>query len=273
VAGEYGDVLYEVRDRIGIITLNRPERLNALSGPLTAGWAKALAEAEEDDEVRAVVVTGAGRGFCSGADLGSPARIAADSPEASAQAPSVVDRRHNLRSVHRVVRAVQQLRKPYIAAVNGPAAGAGMDMASMADIRFAATAARFTQAYTRSAIIAGDGGCYFLPRIVGIAKALELLWTSRVFDADEALSMGYVSRVIETDSLMEQTLAFAAELAAGPAVAIEYMKQLVYKSLDADLDTALHMAQWTQAIASSTEDAREGPRAFRERRPPNFTGR
>jgi enoyl-CoA hydratase/carnithine racemase len=157
--------------------------------------------------------------------------------------------------------------------VNGPAAGAGMDLASMADIRFAARDAKFTQAYSRNAIIPGNGGCYFLPRIVGMAKALELLWTSRTFSADEALTLGYVSRVAETETLMDETRAFARELADGPPVSIQYMKKLAYKSRDVDLDTALNMAQWLQTIATSTEDAREGPRAFREKRPPRFTGR
>jgi enoyl-CoA hydratase/carnithine racemase len=278
---EYGDVLYEVKDHAGIITLNRPEKLNALSGGLTAGMAKALNDAAEDDDVRVVIVTGAGRGFCSGADLTAGRTIAdgpATAPDPStgsgeARPPSIADRRYNLRGIQRVGRAVQQLDKPYLAAVNGPAAGAGMDLASMADIRIAAREARFTQAYTRNALVPGNGGCYFLPRIVGMAKALELLWTSRTFDAEEALAMGYVSRVVDTDKLMDETMAFARELAAGPPVAVQFIKQLAYKSQDVDLDTALRMAQWLQTVASSTEDAREGPRAFRERRPPQFTGR
>ena len=272
---DYGDVTYEVKDRVGIITLNRPEKLNALSNALTAGMAKALTDAQEDQEVRAVIVTGAGRGFCSGADLTPPGgRTIADGGAATPdRPPSIADRRYNLRGVQKVARAVQMLDKPYIAAVNGPAAGAGMDLASMADIRFAAKDARFTQAYTRNALVPGNGGCYFLPRIVGVAKALELLWTSRTIDADEALAIGYVSRVVPTERLMEETMAFAQELCAGPPVAIQYIKQLVYKSLDADLDASLRMAQWLQTIASATEDAREGPRAFREKRPPQFTGR
>jgi enoyl-CoA hydratase/carnithine racemase len=272
---EYGDVLYEVKNQIGVITLNRPEKLNALSAALTGGMAKALTEAQEDEDVRVVVVTGAGRGFCSGADLTPPTgRTLADGPAtAPDRPPSIADRRHNLRGVQKVGRAALGLDKPYIAAVNGPAAGAGMDLASMADIRIAALDARFTQAYTRNAIVPGNGGCYFLPRILGMAKALELLWTSRTFDANEALAIGYVSRVVPTESLMEETLHFAGELAAGPPVAIQYIKQLAYKSQQVDLDTSLRMAQWLQTVASATEDAREGPRAFREKRAPQFSGR
>jgi 2-(1,2-epoxy-1,2-dihydrophenyl)acetyl-CoA isomerase len=267
------DALYDVQDQIATITLNRPERLNALSADLTAAVAEYIDRAWTDDGVRVVVITGAGRGFCSGADLSGGRAPAGGSTAPPGQEPSVADRRYNLRGVQRIGRAVLQLDKPYIAAVNGPAAGAGMDLASMADIRFAAGDAKFTQAYSRNAIIPGNGGCYFLPRIVGMAKALELLWTSRSFSAEEALALGYVSRVVETERLLEETLSFARELAAGPPVAIQYMKKLAYKSQDVDLDTALNMAQWLQTIATSTEDAREGPRAYREKRPPQFSGR
>jgi enoyl-CoA hydratase/carnithine racemase len=272
MTSDHQDVLYDVTDAVATITLNRPERLNALSPDLIAGLAEYLDRAWTDDGVRVVILTGAGRGFCSGQDL-SAGRSIAERDDPPDRAPSVADRRHNLRGIQRVGRAVQQLDKPYIAAVNGPAAGAGMDLASMTDIRFAARDAKFTQAYSRNAIIPGNGGCYFLPRIVGMAKALELLWTSRTVSADEALAMGYVSRVVETDTLVAETRAFARELAEGPPVALQYMKKLAYKSQDVDLDTALNMAQWLQTIATSTEDAREGPRAFREKRPARFTGR
>lgn len=268
---DHQDVLYDVQGHVAVITLNRPERLNALSTDLTTGLAEYIDRAWTDDGVRAVILTGAGRGFCSGQDISG--RTIADRGGADDRPPTIADRRHNLRGIQRVGRSVAQLDKPYLAAVNGAAAGAGMDLASMADIRFASSAAKFTQAYSRNAIIPGNGGCYFLPRIVGMAKALELLWTSRTFMADEALAMGYVSRVIEPEKLMEETLAFAQELAAGPPVAIQYMKQLAYKSQGVDLDTALNMAQWMQTIAASTEDAREGPRAIREKRPANFAGR
>lgn len=270
---ENQDCLYEVKDRVAIITLNRPERLNALSNAMTSGMAQYLQQAAEDDDVRVVVLTGSGRGFCSGQDLSGPRNISDGPRPPENQQPSIADRRYNLRGIQRVGRAVQMLDKPYIAAVNGAAAGAGMDLASMADIRVAARDAKFTQAYTRNGIIPGNGGCYFLPRILGMAKALELLWTSRTFDAEEALSIGYVSRVVETERLMEETLAFAGELAASAPVAVQYIKQLAYKSQAVDVDTALRMAQWLQTIATATEDAREGPRAFRERRAPNFTGR
>jgi 2-(1,2-epoxy-1,2-dihydrophenyl)acetyl-CoA isomerase len=267
---DYEDLIYEVKDGVAIITLNRPERLNALSDPMVDGLARAVSAASEDDQVRAVIVTGAGRGFCSGRDV---SRAQDTKERESQQKPSVADARYNLRRIHRIAAAVERLDKPYIAAVNGPAAGAGMDLASMADIRFAGRDARFTQAYTRNAIVPGNGGCYFLPRIVGMARALELLWTSRKFDAEEALAMGYVSRVIETDKLLEETLAFARELAEGPPVAIQFIKQLCYQSQGLDLATSLRVAQYMQTIAMNTEDAREGLASLREKRPARFTGK
>ncbi len=271
MTAEHPDVLYDVQDQIAVITLNRPERLNALSADLTAGLAEYIDRAWVDGGVRVVVLTGAGRGFCSGQDISG--RTIADRDIQDDRPPSPADRRYNLRGIQRVGRAVAQLDKPYLAAVNGAAAGAGMDLASWADIRIASSAAKFTQAYSRNAIIPGNGGCYFLPRIVGMAKALELLWTSRTFSADEALAMGYVSRVVEPEQLMDEVLGFARELAASAPVAVQYMKQLAYKSQGVDIDTALTMAQWLQTIAASTEDAREGPRAIREKRPASFQGR
>ena len=184
------------------------------------------------------------------------------------------DRRNSLRyTVHRVPRALQLLDKPYVAAVNGAAVGAGMDMASMADIRFASDIARFGMAYVKMGIVPGDGGCFFLPRIVGLQKALESIWTGELFSADEALRIGYVLRVYPADELLKETQAFARRIAAGPAVAIQLAKRLVYRGLEVGLDQALDLAQSAMTIAQSTEDAREGPRAFVERRPPRFLGR
>jgi enoyl-CoA hydratase/carnithine racemase len=269
---DYVDMTYEVKGHIALISLNRPERLNALSASMTEGMAVALTEAQHDDNVRVVVITGKGRGFCSGQDLQARS-LAEGRGLPDGQEPTIADRRYNIRAIQTVARAAQALDKPYLAAVNGPAAGAGMDLASMTDIRFAATDAKFTTAFARNGIVSGDGGCFYLPRIVGMAKALELLWTSRLFDAEEALRLGYVSRVIETASLLDETMAFAEELANAAPIAVQYIKQLAYQSQNADLDTALRMAQYMQTIATSTEDALEGPRAFREKRPPRFQGR
>ncbi len=269
---ELQEILYEVGDDgVAVITLNRPEKMNSFTRRMIEEWAWAIEQAREDDNVRAVIVTGAGqRAFCAGMDVQQEAAGAGVLRSESGPAASRNSLRYN---VHKVPRALMLLDKPYIAAVNGAAVGAGMDMASMADMRFAADTARFGMAYVRVGIIPGDAGAYFLPRLVGIARALELIWTGDLFTAQQALEWGYVSRVFPADRLMEETRAFAARLAEGPGVAIQLAKRLVYRSLETDLDHALDLAQSAMVIAQSTEDAREGPRAFVEKRKPEFKSR
>jgi enoyl-CoA hydratase/carnithine racemase len=148
-----------------------------------------------------------------------------------------------------------------------------MDMASLADIRIASDAAKFAMSYVKVGLVPGDGGCYTLPRIVGMQKALELIWTGETFDAQEALRIGYVARVVPAADLMAETHAFARRLAEGPAVAMQLAKRLVYRSMEASWHEAFEMAGQAMAIAQATEDAREGPRAFVEKRPPKFTAR
>jgi enoyl-CoA hydratase/carnithine racemase len=268
----YEQIIYEKQDGVATLTLNRPDRMNAFTDVMIREWADALEDARTDADVRAVIVTGAGRGFCAGADLrggsGLGEGAGGDRP------PTAADRRNWLRDgVHSVPRAVQLLDKPYIAAVNGPAVGAGMDMASLADIRIASDAARFAMSYVKVGLVPGDGGCYTLPRIVGLQKALELIWTGDTFDAQEALRIGYVARVVPADGLMAETQEFARRLAQGPAVAMQLAKRLAYRSMEASWNEAFEMAGQAMAIAQATEDAREGPRAFVEKRAPKFTGR
>ena len=267
---DFQEIIYAKQERIATITLNRPERMNAFGATMIDEWLAALEDASDDPEVGAIIVTGAGRGFCSGMDV----RASAAGRGLDRATASLSERRDWLRhSVQRVPRLLQQIDKPYIAAVNGAATGAGMDMASMADIRIAGESARFNMAYVKVGLIPGDGGAYYLPRIVGVAKALELIWTGDMFGAEEAERMGYVTRVVPDDRLMEETRAFARRLVDGPAIAIQLAKRLVYRSLDLDLNTALETAQSAMLIAQSTEDALEGPKAFAEKRPPQFKGR
>jgi enoyl-CoA hydratase/carnithine racemase len=269
---EFETILYEKADGIATITLNRPERMNAFNDAMIQEWAAALEDARLDREVLVVIVTGAGRGFCAGADLRGESGVA---DVASSEGPvSAAARRNWLRDgVQQVPRQVALLDKPYIAAVNGAAVGAGMDMASQCDIRFASEHARFGMTYARVGLVPGDGGCWYLPRIVGLAKALELIWSAEVFDAQEALRIGYVSRVYPPEHLMDETRAFAKKLAEGPAVAMQLSKRLVYRGLDTGVIEHLEAAQQAMAIVQSTEDAREGPRAFNESRPPSFRSR
>ncbi|MBI3953000.1 MAG: enoyl-CoA hydratase/isomerase family protein [Chloroflexi bacterium] len=263
------DVLYGLADGVATITLNRPESLNSLSDDMTTGVLEAIEDAKVNDAVRAVVITGAGRGFCSGRNVRDAERRES---EERTLGRLVRSRKWLEHSIQRIPRALQTLDKPFIAAVNGPAVGAGMDLASMADIRFASDQAKFGQGYSRMGLVSGNGGAYFLPRIVGVARACELLWTSRLFDAQEALQLGYVSRVVPHGELMERTREFAQELAQGPGVSIQLFKRLIYRGLDTDLDTALTMAQQAMLLAQATDDAVEGPRSFVEKRQPRFQG-
>ena len=269
---DYEDITYGVRDRIATITLNRPERMNSFSDALLANWADAIGRAARDDEVRVVVVTGAGRAFCAGADVKARAEqnaILAADPD---QTPAM--RRNSLRfSVHLVPQALQHLDKPYIAAVNGAAVGAGMDMASMADIRIASDRARFGMGYVRVGLIPGDGGAWLLPRLVGLQKALELIWSGELFGADAALGMGYLARVVPHDSLLDEVYGYAAKLASGPPITMQMAKRLVYRGLSTPFMEALDAAQAAMTIVQTSDDATEGPKAFAEKRQPVFRGR
>lgn len=271
---EFEQILYEKSDGIATITLNRPERMNAFTDVMLKEWAAALEDARLDLAVRVVVLTGAGRGFCAGADLKGSMLGEGAGQAAASGPPAAADRRNWLRDgVHYVPRAVQLLDKPYIAAVNGSAVGAGMDMASMADIRIASEGAKFAMSYVKVGLVPGDGGCFLLPRIVGLQKALELIWTGDFIDAQEALRIGYVARVVPGEELAAVTREFALRLAQGPAVAMQLAKRLVYRGLESTWHEAFEQANTAMAIAQSTEDAREGPRAFAENRPPKFQGR
>ncbi len=261
-------LLYEVQDYVATITLNRPEKMNAFNPTMLQLWADAIESAGHDEGVRVVVVTGKGRGFCSGGDV-SKKEVGGD-----LFGESLVAGRNGLRhSVHQVPRALANLEKPYIAAVNGAAVGAGMDMASMADMRIVSDRAKFGMAYVRVGLTPGDGGAYFLPKIVGMARALELMWSGRIFTAQEALEMGYAQRVVPHEELIPAVRSFATELARGPAVAVQLTKRLAYRSQEVGLHEALEMAEHAMVLARATEDSREGPRAFAEKRAPVFQGR
>lgn len=267
---DFEQILYDKADGIATITLNRPERMNAFTAQMIDEWYEALLDAHRDPDTRVVILTGTGRGFCAGADVGGKGPLGS----LQDQKRSPVENRNFLRDgVQRIPRLAALMEKPYIAAVNGATVGAGMDMASMCDMRFAAKSARFGMTYVRMGIIPGDGGAYYLPRLVGVAKALDLIWTGRVFAAQEALEMGYISAVVPDDKLIDHTREYALKLAAGPAVAIQLAKRLVYRSLHADVDAALELASGAMYIAQGTEDAVEGPRSFSEKREPQFKGR
>jgi len=259
----YQEIIYAVEDYIATITLNRPEALNAFSDTMIDEWADAIEAAQKDPKVRVLVVTGAGRGFCSGMDV---RRAAGGGQEAA-----IYTRRNYMRlGVHKVPRALDSLDKPYIASLNGPAAGAGMDMASMADMRIMSDKARVGMTYIRMGLLPGDAGCYFLPRIVGIAKALELIWSGKMIDAEEALRIGYVSKVVPHDELPSATRELCLQFTQAP-VATQFAKRMVWRGIDMFRNINLEMAEMAMIINSTSPDATEGPRAWVEKREPKWT--
>lgn len=256
------DLEYTVADGIGTILLNRPHRKNAFTLDMLDAWADALRSARTDEAVRVVLVTGAGGAFCAGVDLDDFAEIT-----------TTLDRQAVLQNrVHRVAAAALDLDKPLIAAIDGVAVGAGMDMALACDIRLASTRARFSEAYVRVGLIPGDGGAHLLPRIVGQARALELLWTGRFVEAQEALDLGIVLSLHEPEELAESAGELCRRLAAGPPVAIRAIKRLVRNGERVDFMTSLSMVAAEQAVVQSTRDSAEAAAAFREKRTPVFTG-
>jgi enoyl-CoA hydratase/carnithine racemase len=261
----YKCLLYEVKDGVATLTLNRPERLNALGDTLREDLQDAVTRAADDPEVRVLIVTGAGKGFCSGGDV----KAMNERRESRAGRPlmeKVAPGRDQ------TVLALRNAPKPVIAAVNGAAAGAGMNLALCCDIRLASTAAKFAQAFVRRGLHPDWGGTYFLPRVVGTAKACELIFTGEVIDAQEALRLGIVSAVYAPEELMPAALALARKIADGPPVAIRLAKRAIYHSLECDLRQALEFETYAQNICYETEDAAEGIRAFVEKRPPAFRG-
>jgi enoyl-CoA hydratase/carnithine racemase len=258
------DLDYVVEDRVATITLNRPARKNAFTLSMIDTWAAVLREAARDDAVGVVILTGADGAFCSGVDL-SVLQEVDDTPLAR--------KRMLTEHIHHVAYAVAELDKPLIAAVNGAAVGAGLDMALMADIRFAARSARMSEGYIRVGLVPGDGGCYFLPRIVGPAKALELLLSGDFIDAEEALRIGLVNRVYDDADLPAETRRFAEQLAGLSPVALAMIKRTVYQSADLSLRASLDLISSHMAIVQSTDDYREALSASAQHRAPTFHGR
>lgn len=257
------DLEYTVADGIGTIRLNRPAQKNAFTLDMIDRWSAALQAARTDPAVRVVVVTGAGDAFCAGIDLDE---FAAEARDTFAVKSLLTNR------IHRVALALEDLDKPMIAAVNGVAVGAGMDMALMCDIRLVARSARFSEGYIRVGLVPGDGGCYYLPRLVGMAKALELMWTGDFVDADEALRIGLASQVHPDEEFGDAWLAFARRLAAQPPINIQMIKRAAYQSARADVRTALDLISSHLAVVHATHDSAEAMAAFRAGRPAEFEG-
>lgn len=257
-------VLYEVKGHVAVITLNRPKAKNAFSPEMIKLWRECLEKAKADDNVRVIVVTGKGDTFCSGGDI----RDMADG-----KLKSWDMKRFLWDGVHRIVLTLEDLDKPVIAAINGAAMGAGMDMAIMCDLRVCSDRAKLAESYIMMGLIPGDGGAYFLPRLTGVSKALELLLTGDVLTPEEALKMGIVNRVVPHEILMKETMKLAEKIAGRPPIAVRMMKRAVYQGLTSTLKSHLDYISSQMSLLSETEDHMEAVSSFIEKRKPVFKGK
>ncbi len=259
----------ETRGRVAIMTLSRPDQLNPLGQQGDgAAFAAACAEIVADPEVRCAILTGAGRAFSAGGDL----KAMKERTGAFGGSPQEIREGYET-NIHRIVNSLWTLDVPLIAAVNGPAVGLGCDVACMADIRIASDTARFGMPFLRLGIIPGDGGAWLLPRIVGLSRASEMVYTGQLYDADTAVAWGLASRKVPADALMDESLALAETIAAQPPRALKAAKKLLRQGLTATYEQIMTLSAATQALLHTTEDHGEGVDALLEKRAPQFRGR
>ncbi|WP_417725103.1 enoyl-CoA hydratase/isomerase family protein [Salipiger sp.] len=264
-ADQVDALLFEVGDGIATITLNRPEKRNAFTDGMVRRWVQLLQDAEMRDDVKVVVLTGTGTAFSAGGDIGDFREKAEESP--------IAVRDRLVTNAQSLAHALTRMEKPVIAAVNGAATGGGMDVALLCDIRLASESARFAETYARLGLVPGLGGAWLLPRLVGTARALDLLWTARWVDAAEAQSIGLVTHVFPDDTFRDKVASFAAQLAAAPPMSLRYIKQLVRQSHDSDFDTHLDAVATKLALVRTSSDHKEAIAARRDKRAPVFKGR
>jgi 2-(1,2-epoxy-1,2-dihydrophenyl)acetyl-CoA isomerase len=257
----YETLLAETQDGVRVLTLNRPDVLNAINAQMGADLLQALRDAERAAEVRCVVLAASGRGFCAGADLRE-------------QVPGQTSLGDLLRARYNgIVLRMRTMEKPVIAAINGVAAGAGCNLALAADLRIASDRANFIEAFSRVGLIPDSGGTWFLPRLVGMGRALEMMFFADPMDALTAERLGLVNRVVPHDDLMARAKEWAARLAAGPTRAYGLIKRGVNRALALDLQGALEYEAHLQEVAGRTQDHREGVAAFLAKRPAQYIGR
>ena len=259
-------ILMDVARHVATLTLNRPERLNAIGADMRNQLLAALERAEADPAVRVVMITGAGRAFCSGGDVKemNERRAAGATTRRDPEVTPIRDR---------ILLKLQSTPKPVIAAVNGHAAGAGMNLALGCDLRIASDKAAFGQVFVKRGLHPDWGGTYFLPRLLGMAKAMELILFGELVPADEALRLGLVNRVVPEADFAQEARDWAERLAEGPPISMRLAKRGVYRNQLTDLASALEYETYAQQIVWNSEDAGEGIRAFVEKRPPAFQGR
>src|SRR5436309_2128697 len=259
---------FRIENGVGWIVLSRPEARNAMNAEMRQAFLEALARAAEEPDIRAVVLTGAGKAISTGADL-SGSRAASG----SAAAPGAGDTRTAMFPSQRVIRTLWELEKPTLAAVDGVAAGLGAHLAYACDLVLAADDARFIEVFVRRGIAVDAGGAFLLPRLVGLHKAKELVFFGDDLSAADAERLGLVNKVVPAADLARTAREWAERLARGPTFALGLSKRLLNRSLQSDLDTCFAEEAFSQALAANSEDMREGVRSFMEKRPPVFTGR
>ena len=262
----YEKIGFDIADGVALITLNRPDKLNAFSDELTFQLQDALKEMEKDKEVRAIILTAAGRGFCAGQDLQSRS-IAQEMGERPSLGDSI-RRRYNP-----IVIKLRRIEKPIIAAVNGVAAGAGASIAFACDYRIVTDKVNFIQSFTKVGLIPDSGATFILTRLVGLTKAFELMLSADKLSAEEALNLGIINKIVGEDDLMKEAVALAEKLAAGPTKAFGLTKRAVNRAVFDDLEELLEYEASLQEIAGRSDDFAEGVKAFVEKRTPQYTGK
>lgn len=251
---------------IAVLTLNRPEKLNAITVEMGAvGLPKLLREIEEDDDIRVLIITGAGRGFCAGADVSTLATIT--------QLASKFKRQERLQAIGAFALQLYDLGKPVISAINGVAAGAGVSIALLSDIRIASENARFGMVFVHRGLIPDCGATFLMPRLLGTGKSFQLMYTGDLIDAREAERIGLVDKVVPHDALMAETMALAERLAKAPPLTLAQIRRAVHSGLLNNLEQQLFFETYAQHFLFGTEDFSEGVSSFLEKREPQFKGR
>ena len=262
---EYKDLILEKDGHIAVITLNRPEKMNAIGPDLRESFRAAMKAVEDDDDLRALIITGAGRGFCSGADVGVQAARASGELQDTG-------RKELLALVGDFILAFENLNKPVIAAINGVAAGVGLTVTLACDIRMASADARFAAIWVKRGLIPDGGATFLLPQVVGMDNALRLSYTGDIIDAREAERINLVTSVVPAEELMDQAKDLARQIAAMPPITVGVIKKIMWEEIRTNMKKALFYESYGQNLCRETQDQKEAVKAFMEKREPQFRG-